>query len=107
MMIVLHYGTASSGSSLRLKLHCFLAVDSLTSLTMPKFVTQLNNYFQARGDTTAVSYSEAVDGPSDKAQWTVICKVSGQTKGTGKAASKAAAKEEAARQTLQALGVAV
>ncbi|KAF8915117.1 hypothetical protein CPB85DRAFT_1560573 [Mucidula mucida] len=93
-----------------------------------EFVTQLNNctsYFQAKGDTTSVSYQESVEGPSDKAQWTVICKgeprnglhlsrradlgnpVSGQTKGTGKAASKAAAKEEAARQTLQALGVAV
>ncbi|KAG7452137.1 uncharacterized protein BT62DRAFT_284495 [Guyanagaster necrorhizus] len=41
---------------------------------MPKFVTQLNNYFQARGDTSVLSYQESVVGPSDRAEWTVVCK---------------------------------
>ncbi|KAJ7897340.1 hypothetical protein B0H14DRAFT_2557942 [Mycena olivaceomarginata] len=43
---------------------------------------------------------------SDLLKWTVQCKVSGEVKGTGVADSKAAAKEEAAKQALKALGVA-
>ncbi|SJL06415.1 uncharacterized protein ARMOST_09751 [Armillaria ostoyae] len=73
---------------------------------MPKFVTLLNNYFQARGDTSVLSYQESVVGPSDRAEWTVVCKVSGEIKGIGVASSKSAAKETAAKQALQRLGVA-
>ncbi|KAK0481503.1 hypothetical protein IW261DRAFT_1418569 [Armillaria novae-zelandiae] len=79
---------------------------------MPKFVTLLNNckasrlqtsalVLTARGDTSVLSYQESVVGPSDKAEWTVVCKVSGEIKGIGVASSKAAAKETAAKQALQ------
>ncbi|KAK0457932.1 uncharacterized protein EV420DRAFT_1545394 [Desarmillaria tabescens] len=62
--------------------------------------------FQAQGDTNVLSYQESVVGPSNKAEWTVICKVSGEIKGIGVGPSKSAAKERAAKQALQGLGVA-
>ncbi|KAK0455840.1 hypothetical protein EV421DRAFT_1728680 [Armillaria borealis] len=79
---------------------------------MPKFVTLLNNckasrlqisafMLTARGDTSVLSYQESVVGPSDRAEWTVVCKVSGEIKGIGVASSKSAAKEMAAKQALQ------
>jgi len=37
----------------------------------------------------------------------VICKINGEVKGEGRASRQAVAKNEAARQTLEALGVAV
>jgi len=72
---------------------------------MANSVTQLNNYFQARQASHTVSWVEYSTGPSHAIKWTVECKVSGEVKGTGVADSKAAAKEEAARQALVALGV--
>ncbi|KAF8201066.1 hypothetical protein K438DRAFT_1965594 [Mycena galopus ATCC 62051] len=52
-----------------------------------------------------MSWAESSNGPSHETKWTVECKVSGEVKGTGVAASKAAAKIEAAKQALVALGV--
>ncbi|PBK76586.1 hypothetical protein ARMSODRAFT_969263 [Armillaria solidipes] len=83
---------------------------------MPKFITLLNNckasrlqisafMLTARGDTSVLSYQESVVGPSDRAEWTVVCKVSGEIKGIGVASSKSAAKETAAKQALQVLWV--
>ncbi|KAF7342818.1 Pleiotropic drug resistance ABC transporter protein [Mycena sanguinolenta] len=68
-------------------------------------VTQLNNYLQARDASHTVMWEEYSTGPSHAIKWTVECKVSGKVKGTGTADSKAAAKEEAARMALIALGI--
>ncbi|KAI5898772.1 hypothetical protein EV122DRAFT_259956 [Schizophyllum commune] len=68
---------------------------------MSNYVTRLNNYFQTRQQTTRVTYSESSAGPSHARIWTVQCKVDGQPLGTGVAAQKSVAKEEAARQALQ------
>ncbi|KAJ6541929.1 hypothetical protein B0H19DRAFT_1381477 [Mycena capillaripes] len=72
---------------------------------MANSITMLNNYFQAKQATHTLSWAESSSGPSHEIKWTVQCKVSGEVKGTGVADSKAAAKEEAARQALVALGV--
>ncbi|KAF8201070.1 hypothetical protein K438DRAFT_635026 [Mycena galopus ATCC 62051] len=66
-------------------------------------VTQLNNYFQSKQASHTVSWAESSSGPSHETKWTVECKVSGEVKGTGVAASKAAAKVKAAKQALEAL----
>ncbi|KAJ6520271.1 hypothetical protein C8R45DRAFT_55367 [Mycena sanguinolenta] len=72
---------------------------------MSNSVTQLNNYFQAKRASHTVSWVEYSAGPSHAIKWTVECKVSGDVKGTATADSKAAAKEEAARLALIALGI--
>ncbi|KAJ7717485.1 hypothetical protein DFH07DRAFT_973572 [Mycena maculata] len=71
---------------------------------MANYITQLNNYFQAQKASHTLSWVEYSTGPSHEIKWTVQCKISGEVKGTGVADSKAAAKEEAARQALVALG---
>ncbi|KAJ7897324.1 hypothetical protein B0H14DRAFT_3425353 [Mycena olivaceomarginata] len=73
---------------------------------MTDSVTQLNNYFQRNQASHTLSWAEKSTGPSHAIKWTVECKVSGEVKGTGVADSKAAAKEEAAKQALKALGIA-
>ncbi|KAJ7922852.1 hypothetical protein B0H13DRAFT_1982054 [Mycena leptocephala] len=72
---------------------------------MTSSITQLNNYLQGRQASHTLSWVEFSVGPSHEIKWTVQCKVSGEVKGTGVADNKAAAKEEAARQALIALGV--
>ncbi|KAJ6623100.1 hypothetical protein B0H10DRAFT_2213790 [Mycena sp. CBHHK59/15] len=73
--------------------------------TPPDYVTQLNNHFQGQKASHTLSWEEYSTGLSHEIKWTVIYKVSGEVKGTGVAVNKSAAKEEAARQTLVALGV--
>ncbi|KAJ7921251.1 hypothetical protein B0H13DRAFT_2417519 [Mycena leptocephala] len=68
-------------------------------------ITLLNNYLQAKQASHTLSWAESSAGPAYEIKWTVVCKVSGEAKGIGVADSKAAAKEEAARQALVALGV--
>ncbi|KAK7063845.1 hypothetical protein R3P38DRAFT_2820763 [Favolaschia claudopus] len=83
-----------------------LSVHRLPSVfKMANAVTQLNNYFQGKGAPHAVSWVEHSTGPSHAVKWTVQCKVSGEVIGTGTADTKAAAKEEAAKEALAALGV--
>ncbi|KAF9270812.1 hypothetical protein L218DRAFT_59159 [Marasmius fiardii PR-910] len=67
-------------------------------------ITDLNNYFQTQGlDPAAISYVESSEGASDKAVWTVHCKINGQVRGTGVDRTKAGAKDIAAGQALAAL----
>ncbi|ESK88202.1 hypothetical protein Moror_5528 [Moniliophthora roreri MCA 2997] len=67
------------------------------------YTTLLNNHFRKLGqDPTVLSYAESVQGPSDKAVWTVVCKVNGEARGMGVAGTRAAAKGDAARQAYQA-----
>ncbi|KAJ7735855.1 hypothetical protein DFH07DRAFT_967046 [Mycena maculata] len=78
---------------------------------MPESITQLNNYLQAKQATHTISWLDYSTGPSHDIKWTVQCKISGELKGavpfagTGVANTKAAAKEEAARQALVSLGL--
>ncbi|KAK7016766.1 hypothetical protein VNI00_018819 [Paramarasmius palmivorus] len=74
------------------------------------YITLLNNRcliykdFQSAGDPTALSYEELVQGPSDKATWTVRCKVNGVlVQGEGIASTKAAAKDVAAQKAYESL----
>ncbi|KAI3618264.1 hypothetical protein WG66_005545 [Moniliophthora roreri] len=69
-----------------------------------RYTTLLNNHFRKLGqDPTVLSYAESVQGPSDKAVWTVVCKVNGEARGMGVAGTRAAAKGDAARQAYQAI----
>ncbi|KAE9409242.1 hypothetical protein BT96DRAFT_586201 [Gymnopus androsaceus JB14] len=71
-----------------------------------KYTTQINNYFQAQGrETSALTFQVSCEGASDKAMWTVVCKVSGEQKGVGTASTKAVAKDLASKAALEALGV--
>ncbi|KAJ7150292.1 hypothetical protein C8R46DRAFT_1229860 [Mycena filopes] len=72
---------------------------------MTSSITTLNNYYQGKNAIHLVSWVESSSGPSHQIKWTVQCKVSGEVKGTGVADSKSAAKEEAARLAIVALGI--
>ncbi|KAF8316704.1 uncharacterized protein EI90DRAFT_3134311 [Cantharellus anzutake] len=52
-----------------------------------------------------VHFSERVTGDHHNMRWTVTCKIDGRALGTASGPRKGAAKEEAARRTLLALGV--
>ncbi|TFK56515.1 hypothetical protein OE88DRAFT_1730002 [Heliocybe sulcata] len=52
----------------------------------------------------ALSWAESSSGPPHQAEWTVVCKISGEEKAKAVASQKGVAKEEAARNTLIALG---
>ncbi|KAF7364588.1 hypothetical protein MVEN_00327800 [Mycena venus] len=85
--------------------------------------TQLTKYFRDRQASSQLTWVENSTGPSHRIQWRIECKVSGHIrgmiftqirpnsalkygiKGTGIADNKATAKEEAARQTIIALGL--
>ncbi|KAF7352170.1 DRBM domain-containing protein [Mycena venus] len=68
-------------------------------------VTYLNNYFQVKKPGFILSWVEYSTGPSHAIKWVVVYKVLDQVKGIGIADSKAAAREEAARQALINLGI--
>ncbi|KAJ3989027.1 hypothetical protein F5890DRAFT_1488460 [Lentinula detonsa] len=74
-------------------------------MSQTTYTTSINNYFQVPGrDPAALSFEESSTGPSDKVVWTVVCKVNGQTKGTGSASTKTEARNLASKQALEALG---
>ncbi|KAJ3762183.1 hypothetical protein EV360DRAFT_79541 [Lentinula raphanica] len=65
----------------------------------------MNEDFQMQGrNLSALSFEESSTGRSDQAIWTVVCKVDGEIKGTGTAATKADAKNLASKKALEALG---
>ncbi|KAI4528740.1 hypothetical protein K523DRAFT_375619 [Schizophyllum commune Tattone D] len=69
-------------------------------------IARLNNHFQGLNQHAAVSWAERqAPGPNGTVVWTVKCNIYGETKGTGSAPNKTAAKIEAATQALAALGV--
>jgi len=67
------------------------------------YVTKLNNHLQTKpfNMTHALSVEEEYTGE----MWNIVFKVNQEVKGQASAPNKAAAKEEAARLTLQLLGV--
>ncbi|KAI0931443.1 hypothetical protein AcW2_000333 [Taiwanofungus camphoratus] len=69
-------------------------------------IIRLNNHLQQTNQTHVLSWAESSKGPANALQWTIICKIGGQARGIGTASSKSAAKEAAALQALQSLGVA-
>ncbi|KAI0962304.1 hypothetical protein AcV7_001176 [Taiwanofungus camphoratus] len=74
------------------------------AMTSP--IIRLNNHLQQTNQTHVLSWAESSKGPANALQWTIICKIGGQARGIGTASSKSAAKEAAALQALQSLGVA-
>ncbi|KAJ3815604.1 hypothetical protein F5876DRAFT_71809 [Lentinula aff. lateritia] len=52
----------------------------------------------------SLSFEESSVVGADKAVWTVICKVNGETKGKGESSTKAEAKNQASKNALEALG---
>ncbi|KAJ7204489.1 hypothetical protein GGX14DRAFT_460660 [Mycena pura] len=72
---------------------------------MASSVTRMNNYLQSKGQAHLLSWSESSSGPSNQIAWTIQCKVDGDVLGTGVADTKASAREAAASQALQTLGL--
>ncbi|KAF9567874.1 hypothetical protein CPC08DRAFT_703048 [Agrocybe pediades] len=69
-------------------------------------ITSLHNYLQGRHEAHLLSFEESSTGPSNKAVWTVICKVKGEQKGVGTGSTIAEAKHIACTQALAALKAA-
>ncbi|KAL0951800.1 hypothetical protein HGRIS_008467 [Hohenbuehelia grisea] len=74
---------------------------------MPRYTTALNNYLQGRQETHLLSWAESSTGPNNALQWTSTCKIGGVARGTATAATKSEARNLAAQQALEALGVQV
>ncbi|KAI0692968.1 hypothetical protein BC835DRAFT_1416237 [Cytidiella melzeri] len=66
----------------------------------------LNNHLQATDQVAALSWSDSKSGPDHAPVWTSICKLDGVEVGRGTGPLKHAARDAAARQALQTLGVA-
>jgi len=71
------------------------------------YCNRLNNHFQGLRQPYAVSWEETSSGEPHSLEWTVVCKVYGDAKGTATDPTKAAAKQAAAQRALQTLGIAV
>ncbi|OBZ68389.1 hypothetical protein A0H81_11598 [Grifola frondosa] len=55
-------------------------------------------------NTHILSWEESRIGPDHAGQWKMSCKVNGEVKGVAVSSQKGVAKEDAAKQALQALG---
>ncbi|KZT18165.1 hypothetical protein NEOLEDRAFT_1184528 [Neolentinus lepideus HHB14362 ss-1] len=64
---------------------------------------QLNNYLQASQQNDILTWEQACSGPAHARVWTAIAYIRDIEYGRATASTAAAAKEEAARQTLAAL----
>ncbi|KAI1791275.1 hypothetical protein LXA43DRAFT_434077 [Ganoderma leucocontextum] len=64
---------------------------------------QLNNYLQANGGVRLLTWDVYQTGPLHQPSWTAIAYIRGVEYGRAYGSSQAAVKEEAARQTLDAL----
>ncbi|KAH9982751.1 hypothetical protein BGW80DRAFT_1453575 [Lactifluus volemus] len=66
---------------------------------------RLNNYLQGIGQLSAVSYHEKDNGPNAVNRWSITLKINGQVMGASTAPRRSAAKEAAAQQALDSLGL--
>jgi len=71
-----------------------------------EYVNKLHNWIQeAKKDiVTSISWEETASGTEHDPQWTVVCKVDGEVRGTGMASKKKLAKDIAAKKAMIALG---
>ncbi|KAI8981195.1 hypothetical protein BD414DRAFT_579272 [Trametes punicea] len=63
----------------------------------------LNNYLQQKGRLTSLSWEDKQTGPRHAAQWTSLCKIDGETMGTGEGSKLTTARDAAANEALAAL----
>ncbi|KAI0051993.1 hypothetical protein FA95DRAFT_108522 [Auriscalpium vulgare] len=75
------------------------------TMSLPAAVL-LNNYMQDQPGGLASLSWEAKEDRTSVNRWTITCKIGGEAKATVSSPHKAAAKEEAARLTMVALGIA-
>ncbi|KAG5724905.1 hypothetical protein E4T56_gene12580 [Termitomyces sp. T112] len=76
------------------------------TITLPSpgnYSGALHNYLQERKESHLLSWVEIPTMTSNLTQWTVHCKINGETKGTGVALQKAAARQAAAKQACEAI----
>ncbi|CAE7109681.1 unnamed protein product [Rhizoctonia solani] len=66
---------------------------------------KLNNYLQARGELSYLTWKETSTGPADSPKWAVIAYINGQEYGWGMHRTKQGARHEAARMTLRNLEI--
>ncbi|KAF8167452.1 hypothetical protein B0H34DRAFT_854391 [Crassisporium funariophilum] len=67
------------------------------------YVTNLNNFLQARKQSHLLAWTESSVGPSSDIIWTIDAKIGGEIKGTGSGISKSDARQLAAKRALEAL----
>ncbi|KAH7922859.1 hypothetical protein BV22DRAFT_627546 [Leucogyrophana mollusca] len=79
----------------------------LIVLIMNRYTIALNNFYQNRGQSNLISWTECPSGPSHAITWTMTCRVAGEVVGSATAAQKGVAKEKAAQSACQALGISV
>ncbi|KAF9451369.1 hypothetical protein P691DRAFT_773147 [Macrolepiota fuliginosa MF-IS2] len=63
----------------------------------------LNLYLQKRGRLTDLSWVDTSSGPRHEPQWTSICKIQGEPRGTGSGPKKRVARDIAANTALASL----
>ncbi|KAI0043532.1 hypothetical protein FA95DRAFT_1609313 [Auriscalpium vulgare] len=63
----------------------------------------LNNYLQAQGKLTLLSWVDTSSGPAHAPEWTSICKLDGQAVATGTGTHKNLARDAAATEALRIL----
>jgi len=66
---------------------------------------RLNNHFQGLNRLSSISYQGTDHGPNVPNRWTVTVKIDGQVRGSYSAARMATARETAAQQVLDYLGI--
>jgi len=71
----------------------------------PPPTVRLNNHFQGIGRVWSISYLEKDNGPTSEERWSITVKIDGKVMGSHSAARQAAAKEAAAQQALNRLGI--
>ncbi|KAI0094497.1 hypothetical protein BDY19DRAFT_988333 [Irpex rosettiformis] len=68
---------------------------------------RLNNHLQATDQAHALVWVDTKAGPDHEPIWTSVCKINGVEVGRGTGPLKHVARDVAARQALETLGVAV
>lgn len=89
------YPTSSSSSHYR--------SSSSTQQQPTTYRMALNEYLQQLRRQNEVSWSESCEGRRERPHWTVTCRISNVEYGSGRALTKARAKELAAKEALEAL----
>ncbi|KAI0281663.1 hypothetical protein BGY98DRAFT_1125903 [Russula aff. rugulosa BPL654] len=99
--------------SAALRTHCavlrVIFFEGRLKLTTPSYsiaaTVRLNNHFQALGRLASISYLETDNGQKAENRWTMTVKIDGEVMGSCDAPRRAVAKEAAAEQALQKLGL--
>ncbi|KAJ7070606.1 hypothetical protein C8F01DRAFT_385490 [Mycena amicta] len=90
-------------------MHYHLDPTHLQSSLNMSYVQKLHNWLQGKNPSQIhlLSWAETAAGPSNARFWTMDCKIDGVSRGSATATTKSAAKEVAAKQACEVLGVPV